>query len=61
MIFNQTITNFKENSDFPLVKDYHSNIRSSPSLLIFFFSFCYTYNYYGQPFFYAKDATEVKG
>ena len=31
----------KENRDFPLIKDYHSNLQSSLSFFIFFPSFCY--------------------
>ena len=54
----------KENRDFPLIKDYHSNLQSSLSRLIFFPLFAI----YGQPvtkkitnhIFYAKDVTEVK-
>ena len=30
----------KENRDFPLIKDYHSNLQSSLSYFIFFPSFC---------------------
>ena len=34
----------KENRDFPLIKDYHSNLQSSLSLFIFFPSFCYIWS-----------------
>ena len=34
----------KENRDFPLIKDYHSNLRSSLSYFIFFPSFCYIWS-----------------
>ena len=34
----------KDYRDFPLIKDYHSNIQSSLSLLIFFPSFCYIWS-----------------
>ena len=34
----------KENRDFPLIKDYHSNLQSSLSYFIFFPSFCYIWS-----------------
>ena len=34
----------KENRDFPLIKDYHSNLQSSLSYFLFFPSFCYIWS-----------------
>ena len=52
------------NSTFPLIKDYHSTLQSSLSLLITVSSFCYIWSPVRKKIpnhlFYAKDITEVK-
>ena len=55
----------KENRDFPLIKDYHSNLQSSMSVFIFFPSFCYIWSSCNKeknkpPFFMQKMSLKLR-